>query len=374
MSKIRIAVIGAGAVTSTIHLPILTRRSDLFSIEALFDLNGESVKTLGERFAIPATKQFSDAEEMFEKSKLDAVLILNSGSHADLVVASLLQGLDVFCEKPLAYNQTEIQRIQDALKKSKKHLMVGYMKAHDPAVMRAAELLKSQGSPRNVDVMVLHPSGESQLATSEISIDQPAPSQELINFFGESARLVQEESLGVFANELGGFYMNVLCGSLIHELSVLRALGLEITKVDYVDRWPKTPETESILVVARTADDTRITMRWLYIENYPEYQEEVMWIGEHSSHRLQFGSPYFLRFPTKLTSITNVASGLQKSEFTSYVGSFETELEEFYEMVSTSVQRGSTIADAESDLRVLQMISLKVAQAEGFEIGGDLSR
>jgi len=168
--------------------------------------------------------------------------------------------------------------------------------------------------------------------------------------------------------------MNVLCGSLIHELSVLRTLGLEITKVDYVDRWPKTPETESILVVARTADDTRITMRWLYIENYPEYQEEVMWIGEHSSHHLQFGSPYFLRFPTKLTSITNVASGLQKSEFTSYVGSFETELEEFYEMVSTSVQRGSTIADAESDLRVLQMISLKVAQAEGFDIGGDLSR
>jgi len=41
MSKIRIAVIGAGAVTSTIHLPILTRRSDLFSIEALFDLNLE---------------------------------------------------------------------------------------------------------------------------------------------------------------------------------------------------------------------------------------------------------------------------------------------------------------------------------------------
>ena len=103
-------------------------------------------------------------------------------------------------------------------------------------------------------------------------------------------------------------------------------------------------------------------------------QEEVMWVGEHSSHHLQFGSPYFLRFPTKLTSITNTAGGLEKAEYGSYVGAFETELEEFADMVATSTQRGSDISTAISDLRVLQAITRKIAEIEGLDFGGDLVR
>ena len=374
MEKIRIAVIGAGAVTSTVHLPIVTRRTDLFHISALFDLNEKAVASLGERFAISSAKQFSSADAMFAAGNLDAVLLLNSGSHADLVVHALSEGLDVFCEKPLVYTHREIAEIKAALLHSGKKLMVGYMKTHDHAVRQAAKLIASEGKPRTVDVLVLHPSGESQLATSEVSLNQPAPSQELRTKFATMDTAIVEEALGAFAPHIGSFYTNVLCGSFIHELSVLRALGLEITKVDFVDRWPANTSTESIIVLARTADDVRITLRWLYIENYPEYQEEVMWVGEHSSHHIQFGSPYFLRYPTKLTSITNTAGGLQKAEYTSYKGAFETELEEFADMVKTSTQRGNDISSAESDLRVLQLIAKKIAEIEGLDFGGDLAR
>jgi len=374
MGKIRIAIIGAGSVTSTVHLPILTRRSDLFQINALFDLNEKAVESLGERFAIAPEKQFTNVDAMFAVGNLDAVLILNSGSHADLVIRSLAAGLDVFCEKPLAYTQREISAIKSALDASNKKLMVGYMKTHDHAVRQAARLIANDGKARTVDVLVLHPSGDSQLATSEVSLNQPAPSQELRSKFAAMDKAIQDEALGAIAPHLASFYTNVLCGSLIHELSVLRALGLEISTVDYVDRWPKDADTESIIVLARTADNVRITLRWLYIENYPEYQEEVMWVGEHSSHHLQFGSPYFLRFPTKLTSITNAAGGLEKAEYSSYVGAFETELEEFADMVATSTQRGSDISTAISDLRVLQAITKKIAEIEGLDFGGDLAR
>ena len=36
---VRVGVIGAGAVASSVHLPILTRRSDLFAVAAIADFN-----------------------------------------------------------------------------------------------------------------------------------------------------------------------------------------------------------------------------------------------------------------------------------------------------------------------------------------------
>lgn len=372
MKPLRVGVIGAGAVTSTIHLPILTRRRDLFEVAGLYDLNFGAVNALGERFGISVEKRFSDVTEMFGGSTLDAVLILNSGPHGDLVKLALQAGLEVFCEKPLAYTKRELREIHDALKQRKNRLMIGYMKSHDRSVKRAAELIAKEGRPRMVDVLVLHPSSDSQLATSELSVDLPGASEALRKEFSASVEEIQKEALGPLADQIGEFYTNVLCGSLIHELSVLRTLGLQITEIDWVDRWPKTEVTNSLVILARTADGVRISLRWLYIEDYPEYQEEVLWVGEKSSHHLQFASPYFLRVPTILTSITSESSGIQKSEFGSYFGSFESELEEFYEMATTSKQRGSDLSTGESDLRILQSIAKKIANIEGLKVGGDL--
>ena len=145
MKPLRVGVIGAGAVTSTIHLPILTRRRDLFEVAGLYDLNLGAVNALGERFGISTEKRFSDVAEMFSNTELDAVLILNSGSHADLVKLALQAGLEVFCEKPLAYTKRELHEIREALKQSKNHLMIGYMKSHDPSVKRTAELITKEG-------------------------------------------------------------------------------------------------------------------------------------------------------------------------------------------------------------------------------------
>ncbi|MSY23815.1 MAG: hypothetical protein F2734_02775, partial [Actinobacteria bacterium] len=161
---VRVGVIGAGAVASSVHLPILTRRSDLFAVAAIADFNIAAAHLLADRFGI--VNRFPAPEEMFASSLIDAVVILNSGSHAEVVVKALNSGLDVFCEKPLAYTREEMKSIEVALSASGKKLMIGYMKTFDPAVTAAKKLIKSR--PRTVDVVVLHPSGESQLATTEI--------------------------------------------------------------------------------------------------------------------------------------------------------------------------------------------------------------
>ena len=303
MKPLRVGIIGAGAVTSTIHLPILTRRRDLFEIAGLYDLNFAAVNSLSERFAISPEKRFSNINEMLSNATLDAVLVLNSGSHADIVKLALQAGLEVFCEKPLAYTKRELHEIHEALRQSKNRLMIGYMKSHDLSVKRAAELIAQEGRPRMVDVLVLHPSSDSQLVTSELSVDLPEVPEDLYEKLNASARENEKEALGPLADHIGAFYTNVLCGSLIHELSVLRTLGLQITEIDWVDRWPKTGTTNSVVVLAQTADGIRISLRWLYIKNYPEYQEEVLWVGENLHTTSAFLVHTFYVYPLPLPAL-----------------------------------------------------------------------
>lgn len=115
---VRIGVVGAGAVATSVHLPILTRRSDLFEVCAVADFNVASAQHLAERFGIPSDARFTSAYEMISSGKIDAIAIINSGSHCALVVAALEAHLHVFCEKPLAYSKNEIYSIKAALQKS----------------------------------------------------------------------------------------------------------------------------------------------------------------------------------------------------------------------------------------------------------------
>ena len=369
---LKIGVVGAGAVATSVHLPILTRRSDLFEVCAVADFNTASASHLAERFGISQDGRFSSAYEMISSGKIDSIAIINSGSHCKLVVAALDAGLNVFCEKPLAYTKNEMSLIESALKNSRGHLMIGYMKTYDPAVVRAKQEIGSK-RPRTVDVLVLHPSGGSQLATSEISVKSFRPAPELIEGFVKEAHEIAVEALGDSAAEaFGDEYGDIILGSIIHELSVLRALDIHITEIVFVDRWPGDSRSESFVIHGRTQDGVRVTIRWFYLDEYPMYQEEVRWVSESEGHHIIFPSPYILRVPTKLISTRRIGLAHDVSTFESYQPSFEIELVAFHNLATTGQQMTDPIAAGNEDLAISQMIAKKICEAEGIKTGGDL--
>jgi myo-inositol 2-dehydrogenase/D-chiro-inositol 1-dehydrogenase len=369
---ISVGVVGAGAVASSVHLPILTRRSDLFKVAAIADFNIEAANAIADRFGIDSASRYSTPEAMVSSGKIEAIVILNSGSHCNVVVDALNGGLDVFCEKPLAYSKEELTRIEIALKSSGNKLMIGYMKTYDQAVGQARKAIKSR--PRTVDVVVLHPNGESQLATSELHVKAFAASKELVSRFTQDGQRIEIQALGMDAAQtFGNFYSDVILGSVIHELSVLRALDIHISEVDYVDYWPLDRKAESIIVHARTADGVRVTIRWFYLDQYPLYQEEIRWISETEGHHIIFPSPYILRVPTKLISTRRLGLDHSHTVFESYQSSFEIELNAFHNLVLTGEQIGDPIADANEDLRISQQIARKMAELHNIPIGGNLA-
>jgi predicted dehydrogenase len=372
MKRVRVGLVGAGAVASSVHLPILSRRSDIYEVVAIADLNLAATHVLADRFGISRDKCFDSPQKLISSGDIDAIMVLNSGSHAEVVVSALNSGLNVFCEKPLAYTKREMVEIEKALKASGMQLMIGYMKTFDNAVIAAKNAIKSR--PRTVDVLVLHPSGDSQLVTSEISVDMPASPASLNEIFSKVKNDTQVEALGQdAAKSFGNLYTDIVLGSVIHEFSVLRALDVHITEVDFVDRWPSPGQSEAIIIHARTADGVRVTIRWFYLDQYPAYQEEIRWVNEEEGHHIIFPSPYILRIPTQLISTRRRGIDHEVTRTNSYTASFENELVAFHNLVLTGKQEYDPIADGYEDLAIAQMIAKKIAEREGTKAGGDIS-
>jgi len=367
---IRIGVVGAGLIASSVHLPILRRRTDLFDLRAITDLNRAAADALAKRFAI--SKVFDSTAAMYESGEIDAVFILNSGAHAQVAAQALDAGLDVFCEKPLAYSQDEMVLIETAWRKSGRKLMLGYMKTFDQAVYKAQERIKSR--PRSVDVVVFHPSGDSQVATTDAHLETFPLSKESLAKIEESNKKAMVDALGAdAAKAFGPEYHDIMMGSIIHELSVLRALDVHIEKIDYVDRWPQKSRSESFIILGQTSDGVRVTIRWFYLEDYPKYQEEIRWVNEKEGHHIIFYSPYILRVPTEYIHTQRNGLDHVESSFKSYQPNFEIELAAFAELVHTGKQQEDPIISGKEDLLITLKMARKICELEGITPGGDIA-
>src|SRR5438067_3775180 len=101
MTRLRVGVIGLGAIAQIHHLPNLEQLRDEFEIASICDLSPRVVDAIGSRYA--GARRTTDWRDVCEDSSLDAVLLVHSGSHAQQAGAALEHGLHVFAEKPLCY-------------------------------------------------------------------------------------------------------------------------------------------------------------------------------------------------------------------------------------------------------------------------------
>ncbi|HID96460.1 MAG TPA: Gfo/Idh/MocA family oxidoreductase [Candidatus Latescibacteria bacterium] len=120
--KLRIGVVGLGM--GSIHLKGYQSNPHA-EVAAICDVNEERLRACAQEFNIEQT--FTDANEMFRKAGLDAVSIATPNKfHAPLTITALKAGLHVLCEKPMAMNTKEAERMNEAAKKARKNLMINF--------------------------------------------------------------------------------------------------------------------------------------------------------------------------------------------------------------------------------------------------------
>jgi len=122
MKKLKIAVIGTGAIAQVAHLPIWHSFEDV-EVVALCDKNKNKMQWLAERFNIEHC--FTDIAALLKLDDLDAVdVCVPTASHMDVGIAALSAGKHVLVEKPMALNFAQAKNMADAAKKYQRKLMV----------------------------------------------------------------------------------------------------------------------------------------------------------------------------------------------------------------------------------------------------------
>jgi predicted dehydrogenase len=277
------------------------------------------------------------------------------------------EGLAVFCEKPLAYSVAEI----DELAALDPVLQLGYMKVYDRAVERAAAVLAERPSPRSIDVTVLHPPSGLQLAHAGLlPLAGDVGAHDVARLAADEAASL-EQALGPVPRWLGEVYSDVLLGSVVHDLAVIRALAGGGLELDDADVWPDESADGSLALSGRLPHGARVSIRWHYLEGYPAYREEVRVHDERGSVELVFPAPYLLHAPTILTVVDADEEAERVTRTRSTVEAFEQQWLAFESLVRNGNPPRAALEEGREDVLVCQSAARVLAARHDVEIGGE---
>ena len=158
--KIRVAVIGCGAIGQRRHLPEYAARSDV-EIIAVADINFPRAKQAAAMFG--AGKAYKNYRQVLALGP-DAVSVCTPNYlHAPQSIAALKAKAHVLCEKPMAATVKEAKAMISTAKKVRRQLMIGHNQRLADAHVRGKEIYQSGdlGKAFSFSTSFAHPGPES---------------------------------------------------------------------------------------------------------------------------------------------------------------------------------------------------------------------
>lgn len=135
--KIGICLIGAGRA-GLIHAVNFRKAVAGAELVAVADPNEEACKSACEMLDLD--KYYLDYKDALQDDKVDAVVIVAPTSlHCVMTEDAAAAGKHVLCEKPMAMNEEECDRMITACEKANVILQIGFMRRFDDSFMQAYE-------------------------------------------------------------------------------------------------------------------------------------------------------------------------------------------------------------------------------------------
>jgi len=120
--NLNIGIVGAGAISEIGYIPAIKQTRGIL-LRGLVDTNEKRLKYLRDKFNL----QYYTVNLEKIIDKIDALIIATPPhTHQAIAKKAFGAGLNVLCEKPMANNSKECQKIIDFSKKAKKILAIGH--------------------------------------------------------------------------------------------------------------------------------------------------------------------------------------------------------------------------------------------------------
>lgn len=125
MKKLNVGVIGVGSISNE-HIQAYQKNENV-NLIAFCDIDSKQLEKMGEQYGVK--NLYLSKEEMLKNPDIDAVSICTwNAAHAECTIAALNAGKHVLCEKPMATNKEDAEKMLQASIKNNRLLMIGFVR------------------------------------------------------------------------------------------------------------------------------------------------------------------------------------------------------------------------------------------------------
>jgi virulence factor len=142
-NRVRVAMVGAGAMANRVHYPSLASFSDV-EIAAICDIDAGRLSATADRYGVEA--RYSDYQKMIEAQAPDAVYVIGQPHIMyDIWVWCLQHGLNLYIEKPLGLSIHQARSLAHLAAKQGCITQVSFQRRSCPMVVKLHEQCRQRG-------------------------------------------------------------------------------------------------------------------------------------------------------------------------------------------------------------------------------------
>jgi len=282
MSRIRIGVIGCGAIAQVHHLPNLNALHREFEVPIVCDLSRGAAQAVAKRFHVP---QFvTDYNELLA-TDVDAVLLCHGDPKTEVALAAFAARKHVFIEKPVCFSLQEMDAMLAAQDKAGTVAQAGYMKVHDPAFQLAKREVDTMESYRFVQINHLHPNNSLHLSQFDVERFNDVP-PDAFKPASAARDKAQAEAIGDVLSQVNPesntynkaarvFYL--LAGSMIHDIYSLRVMLGSPSEITSAEVWS---DGRGVSIGFAYPNGARCVATWVDLPDLWDFKETLEIYGD----------------------------------------------------------------------------------------------
>ena len=357
MNRVRIGVIGCGAIAQVHHLPNLTALHREFEVPIVCDLSQGAAQAVAKRFHVP---QFvTDYTELLA-SDVDAVLLCHGDPKTQVALAAFEAGKHVFIEKPVCFSLQEMDAMLAAQHKAGTVAQAGYMKVHDPAFQLAKREVDTMESYRFVQINHLHPNNSLHLSQFDVERFNDVP-QDAFKPAGVAREKAQAEAIGDILSQvsLGSDSYNkaarvfyLLAGSMIHDIYSLRVMLGSPSEVVSAEVWS---EGRGVTIVFGYPNGARCVATWVDLPDLWDFKETLEIYGDNKRVLVSYPTGFSRGILSEVTihGIDTDGTTYSKTPAVEWESAFVRELRHFHACITEDETCYTSLESARNDIALI---------------------
>ena len=346
MNRLRVGVVGCGAIAQLHHLPNLTALHDRFEVTVVCDVSPLAAAAAARRFHVP--DHVTDYRRVLD-SGVDAVVLCHTDPKTEAAVAALQAGKHLFIEKPVCFSLQEIDAMV-AARTSGLVAQAGYVKVYEPGFRLAQREVRRMEDIRFVQINHLHPDNRLHLRQFDLQRfdDHPPGSLEAA---AEARRAACRQAIGPVDEELERAFF-LMSGSMIHDLYSLRVMLGRPAAVIGADIWR---QGRAVTCTLAYANGARCVATWVDLPDLWDFRETLEVYGDSRRVVLSYPTGFARGIPCTLVvqGIDDDGRAFRTEPAVDWQSAFAAELRHFHASVVDGVPNRTPLADVRHDLSLI---------------------